>query len=70
MIEICNIVAQPYYCWWTMHTASKQSHHTRAPSYVLIVWKEDDSLPAMFNPLWSQQLFKKNLSNQSSHYEN
>jgi len=28
MIEIYNIAAQSYYCWWTMHTASKQSHCT------------------------------------------
>jgi len=47
MIEIYNIAAQPYYCWWTMHTASKQSYCT--PTYVFIVWKEDASLPAMFN---------------------
>jgi len=51
-----------------MHTASKQSH-----TLVFIVWKEDASLPAMFNLLCSsknQQLFKKNFLNQSSHYEN
>jgi len=42
-------------------------------TYVIIVWKEDASLPAMFNPLCSstnQQLFKKNFCNQSSYYEN
>jgi len=39
----------------------------------IIVWKEDTLLSAMFNPLYSnmkQQLFEKNLCNQSSHYEN
>jgi len=46
-----------------IHTASKQSH--RSPR--IFVWKEDASLPAMFNPLCSstnQQLFKKNFYNQ------
>jgi len=47
--------------------------HTACPTYVFIVWKEDVSLPAMFNLLCSstnQQLFKKNFCNQSSHYKN
>jgi len=26
------LATRPYYCWWTMHTASKQLH--RAPHYV------------------------------------
>jgi len=46
---------------------------TVCPTNVFIVWKEDASLPALFNPLCSsmnQQLFKKNFYNQSSHYEN
>jgi len=50
---------------------SKQSH--RAPHLRFIIWKEDASLPAMFNLLCSsmnQQLFKKNFCNQSNHYEN
>jgi len=50
-----------------------QNNGTTCPTYVFIVWKEDASLPAMFNLLCSstnQQLFKKNFWNQSSHYEN
>jgi len=46
---------------------------TTCPTYIFIIWKEDASLPAMFNPLCSstnQHLLKKNLCNQSSHYEN
>jgi len=38
-----------------------------------LMYLEDASLPAMFNPLCSsmnQQLLKKNFCNQSSHYEN
>jgi len=38
------------------------NNHTTCPTYVFIVWKEDASLPAMFNPLCSstnQQLFKR-----------
>jgi len=38
-----------------------------------MVWKEDVSLLAMFNLLYSstnQQLFNKNLWNQNWHYEN
>jgi len=49
-----------------------RNNRTACPTYVLIVWKEDASLLAMFNPLRSrtnQQLFKKTC-NQSSHYEN
>jgi len=68
MIEIYNIAAQPYYCE-PMHTTSKQLH--RAPHLHIYRLKEDASLPAMFNPLFSstnQQLFKMNFCNQSSHY--
>jgi len=56
MIEIYNIAARPYYCW---HTTLKQSH--RAPHLRIYHLKEDTSLPAMFNLLFSstnQQLFK------------
>jgi len=66
MIEIYNIAAQP---GETMHTTSKQSH--RAPHLRIYCLKEDASLPAMFNPLFSsmnQQLFRKDFGNQSSHY--
>jgi len=67
--EIYNIVAQPYYCWWTLYWNNRNA----PPTYVFIVWKEDASLPAMFNPLYNstnQQLFKRNFCNQSSYYEN
>jgi len=40
-----------------------RNNRTVHPAYIFIVWKEDASLPAMFNPLCSrtnQQLFKKN----------
>jgi len=50
-----------------------KSNGTVCPTYVFIIWKEDASLSAMFNPLYSsmnQQLFKKNFCNQSSPYEN
>jgi len=62
------VEAQP---WWT-HTyhIKKMAPHTPVKS--IIVWKEDTSLPAMYNPLYSstnQQLFEKNLCNQSSQYE-
>jgi len=43
-----------------MHTASKQSHS--APHLRIFRLKEDTSLPAIFNPLFSsmnQQLFKR-----------
>jgi len=49
------------------------NNRTACPAYVIIAWKEDASLPAMFNLLCSstnQQLFTKNFCNQSSHYEN
>jgi len=56
----CNIAAQPYYWWWphAYHIETIAPH----PTYVFIVWKEDVSLPAMFNPLCSStnlQLFKR-----------
>jgi len=38
------------------------------PAISIIIWKEDTSFPAMFNPLYSsinQQLVKKNFCNQS-----
>jgi len=66
MIEIYNIAAWPYYCW---HTTLKQSH--RAPHLRIYRLKEGASLPAMFNLLFSstnQQLLKKNICNQSTHY--
>jgi len=50
-----------------------RNNHPAHPNYVFIVWKEDASLPAMFNPLCSstnQELFKKSFCNQSSHYGN
>jgi len=56
MIEIYNIAAQPYYCWW-IHAYCIEIITPR-PTYIFIVWKEDASLPAMF------------MCNQSSHYEN
>jgi len=40
-----------------------RNNDTVCPIYILIVWKEDTSLPAVLNPLCSstnQQLFKKN----------
>jgi len=63
MIEIYT-AAQPYYSWWThAYSTSKQSH--RAPLLRIYRLKEDASLPAMFNLLFS---FKKNFCNQRSHY--
>jgi len=47
-----------------------QNNGTAHSTYVFIVWKEGVSLPAMFNPLYSLKLFKRNSYNQSSHYEN
>jgi len=44
-----------------------------APGISIIIWKENTLLPAVFNLLYSstnQQLLKKNLCNQSGHYEN
>jgi len=45
---------------------------TVRPTYVFVIWKEDTSLPAMFNPLYSSmnQQLKNNFHNQSSHNEN
>jgi len=59
------LLVNPFLLHWNNRTAR--------PTYIFIVWKEDVSLPAMFNPLCSstnQQLFKKSFCNQSSHYEN
>jgi len=42
-----------------------------APRTPVIIWKEDTSLLAMFNPLYNsmiQKLFEKSLCNQSSNY--
>jgi len=50
-----------------------RNNGTTRPTYIIITWKEDALLTAMFNPLCSstnQQLFKKNFCNQSSRYEN
>jgi len=47
--------------------------HSRGTTVVLIDWKEGASLPVIFNPLYNstnQQLFEKNLSNQSNYLEN
>jgi len=59
----CNIAARPYYCWWThAYCIETMASHTHPPTYLFIVWREDASLPAMFNLLCSstnQQLFKR-----------
>jgi len=51
-----------------------QNIRTARPlTYQFIVWKDDASLPAMFNLLCSstnQLLFKMKFCNQSNHYEN
>jgi len=43
-----------------------------APDISVVIWKEDASLPAIFNPLYSNTnrlLFKKNFYNQSNYYD-
>jgi len=62
--EIYNIAEQP---WWTHSYCIEAIAPCAPPTY----WKEDTSLPAMFNPLCSstnQLLFKKSFYNQSNHY--
>jgi len=58
-----------------MHTTSKERNGTVPQLYWLSSekWNIHYALFSMFNPLHSnmnQQLFEKNLYNQSSHYEN
>jgi len=70
MIEIYNIAAQSYYCRWT-HVYYIETIAPHTPHLHIYRLKENTSLPAMLNPLFSstnQQLFKKNFCNQSSHY--
>jgi len=64
-------MAQPYYCWWTMHTASKQLY--RAPHLRIYRLKRRRFVTSYVQPIMQQYkstLFKKNFCNQSSHYEN
>jgi len=57
MIEMYNIAAQPYNCWWTLHTASKQSHHMA--HLHIFIWKEDASLPAHHAAVWINNCLKR-----------
>jgi len=73
IMKCYNIAAQPYLLLLVNPFILHQNNCNAYPTYVFIVWKEDASLPAMFNLLCSstnQQLLKKNFCNQSSHYEN
>jgi len=36
-----------------------RNNGTACPTYVVIVWKEDVSLPAMFNPVWINNFLKR-----------
>jgi len=54
--------------WWT-HAYCIKTMVPLAPVISIIVWEEDASLLAMFNPLHSSTNQQLNFCNQSSHYE-
>jgi len=50
-----DLEARPYY-YWRIHAYCIKTMALCTLVISIIIWKEDASLPAMFNPIYSQQL--------------